>query len=90
MKEDRSAVMGVESDGDGGTRPPQSKNQRGTSPRNDDTSASVFLDTNENFAFATILKIKWPKSEENLNFGGRWVWVPMNPSPPKKISWRRP
>ena len=23
----------------------------------------------------------WPKSEEKLNFGGRWVWVPMNPSP---------
>ena len=27
-----SSTMGVESGGDGGTRPPQSKNQRGTSP----------------------------------------------------------
>ena len=36
--------MGVESGGgDGRTRPPQSKNQRGTSPRNYDISA--FFDT---------------------------------------------
>ena len=41
-------IMGVES---GGTRPPQSKNQRGTSPhRNDDISVS-FLDTYEPFVF---------------------------------------
>ena len=40
----------------------------------------LFLHTHENFAFSTIFKIKWPKSEEKLNFWGRWVWVPMNPS----------
>ena len=74
--------MGVENGG-GGTRPPQSKNQRGRPPRNYDISASFFL-THDNFAFSTIFKIKWPKSEEKLNFGGRWVWVPMNPSPPKQ------
>ena len=28
--------------------------------------------------------MKWPKSEEKLNFGGRWAWVPMNLSPPPK------
>ena len=66
-----------------GTRPPQSKNQRGRPPRNDDISASFFLTQMKNFAFSTIFKIKWPKSEEKLNFGGSWVWVPMNPSPPQ-------
>ena len=59
--------------GDGVTRPPQSKNQRGPPPRNDDILASFFLHTNENFAFSTIFKIKWPKSEEKLKFGGRWI-----------------
>ena len=29
------------------------------------------------FAFSNIFKIKWPISEENLNFWGRWVWVPI-------------
>ena len=47
----------------------------------DNISASYFLDTDDNFAFSTIFKIKWPTSEEKLYFGGRWVWVPMNPSP---------
>ena len=60
--------------GDGGTRPPQSKNQRGRPPpRNDDILASFFLHTNDNFEFSTIFKIKWPKSEEKLNVGGMWV-----------------
>ena len=31
-----------------------------------------------------IFKIKWPNSEEKLNFGGRWTSVPMSPSPPPK------
>ena len=26
--------------------------------------------------------MKWRKFEEKLNFGGRLVWVPMNPTPP--------
>ena len=42
---------------------------------------NFFLDANENFAFFNIFKMKWPKSEEKLYFGGRWVWVPMNLSP---------
>ena len=37
---------------------------------------------------STIFKIKWSKSEEKLSFGGRWVWVPMNPSPPPQIKLR--
>ena len=70
--------------GRGETRLPQSKNQRGRPPRNDDILASFFLDTDEYFTFSTIFKIKWPKSEEKLNFEGRWVWVSMNPSPPQQ------
>ena len=29
------------------------------------------------FVFSNIFKIKWPKSEEKLNFVGMWVCVPM-------------
>ena len=29
-----------------------------------------------NILIFNIFKIKWPKSEEKINFGGRWVWVP--------------
>ena len=46
---------------------------------------SDFFYTYSNFAFSNIFKIKWPKSEEKLNFGDRWVWLPMNPSPPNII-----
>ena len=80
--------MGVESGGRG-TRPPQSKNQRGTSPEIM-IFQYLFLETFANFEFSNIFEIKWPKSEEKLNFGGRWVWMPMNPSPPNKTWWRRP
>ena len=47
-------------------------------PRNLDISVTFFLKLF--FAFFNIFKIKWPKSDEKLNFGGRWVWVPMNPT----------
>ena len=75
--------MGVESGG-GGRVPRSRKISRGRPPRSYAISASFFL-TNENFAFSTILKIKWPKSEEKLNFGGRQVWMPMSPSPQTKL-----
>ena len=45
----------------------------------------IFLDTNDNFTLTNIFKLKWPKSEEKLNFGGRWSWVPRNPFPPTKL-----
>ena len=54
------------------------------SPRDDDISV-FFIDTYDNFAFSNIFKIKWPKSEEKLNFVGGWAWVPMNPSPQTKL-----
>ena len=28
-----------------------------------------------NILIFNIFKIKWPKSEEKVNFGGRWVWL---------------
>ena len=71
--------------GDGGTRPPQSKNQRGDIPPEIMISVSFFL-THGNFAFSAIFKIKWPKSKQKPNFGGRWVLVPMDPSPQTKLS----
>ena len=79
--------MGVESGGGGGrrTRSPQSKNQRGRPPQKLWHFSIFFLDTYANFAFVAIFKTKWLKSEEKLNFGGRWVWVPMNPSPQTKL-----
>ena len=51
-----------------GTRPPQSKNLRGTSPEIM-IFQYFFLDTFAIFAFSNILEINWPKSEEKLNFG---------------------
>ena len=76
--------MGVESGGTGGRVPPPSveKSAGDVPPRNEDIFIFFFLNTYENFAFSNIFKIKRPKSEEKLNFGGRWVWVPMNPSAP--------
>ena len=51
---------------------------------------SIFFLKRIFFAFFNNFKIKWPKSEDKLNFGSRWVWVPMNMTTPIKISWRRP
>ena len=28
-----------------------------------------------NILIFNIFQIKWPKSEEKINFGGRWVWL---------------
>ena len=47
---------------------------RGTRPPVEISAGNVppeisFFYTNQNFAFSNIFKIKWPKSEEKLNFG---------------------
>ena len=57
----------------------------GRDPRKVDISVYFFLKTCYIFAFSNIFKTKWPKSEEKLNFGIGWVWVPMNPTPQPKI-----
>ena len=57
----------------GGRVPAVEKSAGDVPPRNDYILGSFILDTDENFAFSTISKIKCPKSEEKLNFGGRWV-----------------
>ena len=36
---------------------------------------------NNIFSF-NIFKIKWPKSGEKINFGGRWVWLSKSSSTP--------
>ena len=51
-------------------------------------SLFFFLKPRINFCFSSIFKTKWPKSEEKLNFGSRWVWMPMTPTPLVKNSWR--
>ena len=33
-----------------------------------------------NIFIFNIFKIKWPESEEKMNFGGRWVWLSESPS----------
>ena len=72
--------MGVESGGDGGTGPPVEQSA-GDVPQNRGYF-SIFFDTYKKFSLSSIFKIKWLKSEEKLNFGGRLGWVPMNQSPP--------
>ena len=65
-------IMGVESGGTGGRVPRSRKISGGRPPRNYDISVSFFLiGAIANFAFSNIFEIKWPKSEEKLNFGGR-------------------
>ena len=78
--------MGVESGGGGGRRDasPAVEKSAGDVPQKSRYFSIFFIDTCENFAFPNIFKIKWPKSEEKLNFGGRWDWVPMNPPPSKQ------
>ena len=63
-------------------RPPQLRNQQGMSPHKLGYFSNFFLDTYSTFGISNNFKIKWPKPEEKLNFGGVWVWVPMNPPPP--------
>ena len=69
----------------GETCSPQSKNQRRTSPRIYDISASFFLTYVQ--AFFIIFKIKWPKFEEKLILGLHRLGCPkqMNPSPQTKL-----
>ena len=56
--------------GDEGDASTESKKPaRDVTPQKNDISVS-FFDPYENFPFSTIFKIKWPKSEERLNFGG--------------------
>ena len=57
--------------GGGGGRVSRSRKISGGRPsRIDDISVPFFLDTYGNFAFSTIFKIKWSKSEKKLNFEG--------------------
>ena len=62
--------MGVESGGRGDVSPAVEKSAGDVPLRNCDTSVGIiFIDTCANFALSNIFEIKWPKSEEKLNFG---------------------
>ena len=52
-------------------------------------SRIFFLERYKNCIFQHFQN-KVAKSEEKLNFGGMWVWVPMNPSAIIKSSRRSP
>ena len=67
--------------GTGGRVPRSRKISGGRPPRSYNRSVYFFLKCLQFFTFSNIFEIKWPKSEKKLNFWGRWVWVPMNPSP---------
>ena len=63
------------------------RGSRGSGPRtfeNCGDEGSFFL-KRIFFAFSNIFKLKWQKSEEKLNSGHSWVWVPMSPSPQSKL-----
>ena len=73
-------------EGRGGRDPPLLKTAGfDPPPRNLDISVYFFLKAYNFFAFSNIFKTKWPKSEEKLNFSGRWVWVPIIPTPPPPL-----
>ena len=51
-----------------------------TKLRNENCTIRIKRTHINNILIFSIFKIKWPKSEEKLNFGGRWVWL-SEPSP---------
>ena len=51
-----------------------------TKLRNENCTIHIKRTRISNILIFSIFKIKWPKSEEKLNFGGRWVWL-SEPSP---------
>ena len=64
-----------------GQDPRTFENRGGRPPQKFGYFSIFFLETFTNFTFSKVFKTKWRKSEEKLNFGGRWVLVPMNPTP---------
>ena len=78
---------GASPTGGGGSResgPPHFWKPRGSTSQKFRHFSIFFLKMYNFFAFSNIFKTKWPKSEEKLNFGGRWVWVPTTPTPQSK------
>ena len=67
--------------GRGGRDPPLLKTAGFDSSQKFGHFSIFFLKTYKMFEFSNIFQTKWPKSEEKLNFGGRWVWVPMTLTP---------
>ena len=78
-------IMGIKS---GGTPPRRRQISRGRPQKLG--YFSIFLDTYKNFAFSNIFKIKWSKSDDKLDFGGRCIWGPMNLSPQTKLCGNAP
>ena len=92
MRAPRGVADGGGGGGSRGSGHPHFWKPQGLTPVEIWTFQYFFLKTYKHFVFSNIFKIKWPKSEEKLNFGGRWVWVSnvYESDPPINISWRRP
>ena len=58
--------------GRGGRVPPAQKSE-GDVPPEIVIFTAIFKELAKNFTLFRIFKIKWPKSEEKTEFGGRWV-----------------
>ena len=80
--------MGAESGGARGRVPLVDKISGGRPPRNKDIPVTFSLILIEILHPPTVPKIKWPKSEEKLNFRGRRIWLSMNPPPPPQSKLR--
>ena len=65
----------------GRTRPPSQKVEEGRPP--EIVIFKLFQHLTQSFRFLRIFKIKWPKSEEKQECGGRWVWRARIRPPPQ-------
>ena len=69
----RSALsMGVATGGDAGGVSPPVRNSGGMSPQKSRFLKKILCIFLKIFRFSNVFQIKWPKSEEKSEFGGRW------------------
>ena len=72
--------MGAVTGKDGGKRPPQLK-ILGSPPKEIAIFLNILWDLTNFFRFFKIYTVKWPKSEEKAELGGRWAWRTCIPPP---------
>ena len=67
----RGSCHGRRQGGDGGDAFPPTQKSEGDVPPEISISTDIFKELTKNFILFKIFKIKWPKSEEKTEFGGR-------------------
>ena len=70
IKED---IVGVATGGDGGDMSPPGSKFRGDAPQKSRFLNKILCIFVKIFRFSNSSKIKWPKSEDKSEFGGRWL-----------------